>query len=467
MKNIAILIGITEYKNKEKNLPVCKNDVENIHKIILASSKYEIIEVIKGSCTSSEIRNKIMEIEKDVDEEIGELFFYFSGHGYNYNGNFYYCASDTDIIDINSTGILYEQIDDIIRKINPRLYVKVIDACQSSTYYIKNINSEEKKINDCYFMFSSKQTQSSWTGKYMSDFTKLYIEAIIKNQESQSIKYIDICNYLADKFQKLNQTPEFVTQGDMLGEFINYNPKVKECLIEIGSKLEENIVNNKKVEEISLKDIIHTKIKKLATQDMYKGFMELLNENINSIQIHNEDLKREFDLNVKSNNNIDNIIDKENIANWVYENKEKYNLFANSNIGQLRRMLAYNLRRTLGTISGQNEIENLEKITITENEFPYHYTIEYIPKEIGLEKYCIDLVIISSPYKIYLFFMNIIQSLASWNSYEVKISSEWKKYEIEIKNKEQIQNVISEYINIFEDYVIKAINEYLDNLDIK
>lgn len=464
MKNIAILIGITEYKNKEKNLPMCKNDVDNMYKIISTSSKYEIIEIMKGTCTSSEIRDKIMKIEKDIDgEEIGELFFYFSGHGYSSNGNFYFCTSDTDIVDINSTGILYNQIDDIIRKINPKLYVKVIDACQSSTYYIKDLNVEEKSINDCYFMFSSKQTQSSWASKYMSDFTKFYIEAIIKNKESKSIKYIDICNYLADQFKKMSQTPEFVMQGDMLGEFIKYNSNVKKCLSEIQNNLEENVENNKNVEQIPLKEIIHTKIRKIATQDMYKEFMSLLDENIKNIQIYNEDLKVEFNLNVEHDNNIDNIIDKAIISNWVYENKEKYNLFANSNIGLLRNELAYNIRRALGTINGNNEIE--EKVTITESEFPCHYVIEYIPKEFGLEKYCIDLVIISSPYKIYLFFMNIIQALASWNSYEMKVSSEWKKYEIEIKNKDQIRNVISEYINSFEDYVIKSINDYIDNLE--
>lgn len=465
MKNIAILIGITEYKNKEKNLPICQNDVENMYDIIQASSKYEMIEVMKGNCTSSEIRNKIIKIEKEVDQEIGELFFYFSGHGYSSDEKFYFCASDTDIANINSTGILYEQIDDIIRKINPKLFVKVIDACQSSTYYIKNFSSEEKKINDCYFMFSSKQNQSSWAGKYMSDFTKLYLEAIIKNQEKQSIKYIEICNYLADQFQKLNQTPEFVTQGDMLGEFIDYNAEVRKCLKQIEGKLKDNVESKKKIEETSLQEMIQMKIQKIATQDMYKGFMNLLDENINSIQIQNEDLKREYSINIENNGNLNNILDKEKISNWIYENKEKYNLFANSNIGQLRKMLAYNLRRALGNINGQDEMKNLEKVTITENEYPCHYIIEYIPKEIGLEKYCIDLIIISSPYKIYLFFMNIIQSLASWNSYEVKTSSEWQKKEIAIKDKAQIQNLISEYINSFEDYVINSINEYLDNLD--
>lgn len=464
MKNIAILIGITEYKNEEKNLPMCENDVENMYKIISASSKYEIIEIIKGKCTSSEMRNRIMEIKESIDEEIGELFFYFSGHGYNSKGNFYFCTSDTDTTDINSTGILYNQIDDIIRKINPKLFVKVIDACQSSTYYIKNLNLQEKKINDCYFMFSSKQTQSSWAGKYMSEFTKFYIEAIIKNQGKRSIKYIDICNYLADHFQDSNQTPEFVTQGDMLGEFIAYNTKVKECLKQIEEKLNEGIEEKKK-DETPLQEVIRMKIKKIATQDMYREFMNLLNKELNSIHIQNEDLEKEYNLNVQSNNNVDNILDKENIANWIYENKEKYNLFANSNVGQLRRLLAYNLRRALKTLNGEDEIKDMEKVEITENEFPCHYIIEYIPKEIGLEKYCIEIVIVSSPYKIYLFFMNIIQSLASWNSYETKISTEWKKIEVEIRNKEQIKNMISEYQSRFEEYVISAINKYLEGLE--
>lgn len=466
MKNIAILIGITEYKNQNDNLPMCENDVENVYKIISASEKYEMIEIMKGNVSSAEIRNKIIEIEKKVKEEIGEVFFYFSGHGYTANGNFYFCTSDTDVSDINSTAVKHEQIDDIIRRINPKLYVKVVDACHSSTYYIKDFNYEAKRINNCYFLFSSKQTQASLANNYMSNFTKFFIEAIIKNKEQQSIKYIDICNYLADQFKKLDQTPEFVTQGDMLEEFISYSKTVKEVLKVLENDITSSNGRRNVDVQVSLGEMINSKIQKIATKDMYKEFMEQLNDNINDIQIINEDLKKEFVLNLYYDKNIDDILDKAIIANWIYENKEKYNLFASSNIGQLRRMLAYNLGRALEKINGKNEMENTEKITITENEFPFHYKIEYIPQKIGLEKYCADLIIISSPYKIYLFFKNEIYSLISWDRYELKTSSEWKKYEIEIKEKEKIDAIIKEYMNDFEEYVIKAINEYLSNLSI-
>lgn len=466
MKNIAILVGITEYKDKSNNLPMCKNDVENMYKIISASGKYELIEVLKNEVDSSIIRNKMMEIEKNITEEIGELFFYFSGHGYTVNDNFYFCTSDTDVNDINSTSILYDQIDDIVRKINPKLYVKVVDACYSSTYYIKDFNNKAKKINNCYFMFSSKQTQTSMANAYMSDFTKFFIDAIIKNKGKGSIKYIDICNYLADQFKKQKQTPEFITQGDMLSEFINYNTKVDELLNILEREFNDKFDNINLKEQISLEEMINEKIKKIATKDMYNEFMELIQEKINEIQIKNEDLKKEFNLNLCCDKNIENISDKAIIANWIYENKEKYNLFANSNIGYLRRMIAYNLGRALEKINGKNEMENTEKIIITEDEFPFHYEIEYIPKSVGLEKYNIDIIIISSPYKIYLFFMNKIYSLSSWSNYELKDTMEWKKYEIEIKEKDKISKVIDDYMNDFENYVINAINEYLTNLSI-
>ena len=196
MKNVAVLIGITEYKEKSINLPMCEKDVESMYKIISASGKYEYIEVLKGNIDSEKIRNKMMELENKIEEEIGELFFYFSGHGYTANNNFYFCTSDTDINDINSTSILYNQIDDIVRRINPRLYVKVVDACYSSTYYIKDFNCTPKKINNCYFMFSSKQTQTSFANKYMSDFTRFFIEAIIKNKEKLVFSEIDLDKYI-------------------------------------------------------------------------------------------------------------------------------------------------------------------------------------------------------------------------------------------------------------------------------
>lgn len=466
MKNIAILIGISEYKDKNKNLPMCKNDVENMYKIISASGKYEIVEVLKENVDSAVLRNKMVEIEENISDGIGELFFYFSGHGYTANDNFYFCTSDTDVNDINSTSIMYEQIDDIVRKINPKLYVKVVDACNSSTYYIKDFNSESKKINNCYFMFSSKQTQASLGNAHMSYFTKSFLDAIIKNKGKESIKYIEICNYLADQFKKQKQTPEFITQGDMLSEFINYNTKVNDILSILESEFIEKYENVNKNEQITLEEMINQKIQKIATKDMYDEFMKLLNEKLNDIQINNEDLKKEFDLNLYYDKNIENISDKAIIANWVYENKEKYNLFANTNIGDLRRMITYNLGRALERINGKNEMENSEKITITEDAFPFHYEIEYIPKKIGLEKYCVDVIIISSPYKIYCFFMNKIYSLVSWNSYELKTTSEWKKYEIKIKEKEKINEIVYDYMNDFEDYIVNAINEYLKNLSI-
>ena len=215
-----------------------------------------------------------------------------------------------------------------------------------------------------------------------------------------------------------------------------------------------------------MEELINEKIRKIASQDEYRRVMELIDENIRNVKINGEELRKAFNLNVYSNKDIDNIPDKEIIANWIFENKEKCNLFANTNIGQLRKILAYNLGRALEKINGRNETENVEKITITETEFPFHYIIEYIPKKIGIEKYGIELIIISSPYKIYLFFSKEIFSLVSWSDYELKESTQWEKYEIEIRENENISELIESYIKDFEKYIVKAISEYLKNLNI-
>lgn len=466
MKNIAILIGVSDYKNKSNDLPMCENDVEAIHRIVLASQKYEIVEVIKGNVNSSQLRNRIIEIEKNIDEDVGELFFYFSGHGYVLKNHFYFCTSDTDLNDINSTAIEHEQIDDIVRRINPRLYVKVVDACYSSTQYIKEFDYKTKSINNCYFLFSSRSIEQSIADNDMSFFTKYFIEAIIKNNKEKSIKYIDIVNYLADQFTRERQTPEFITQGDMLDEFVEYNDSVKKVLEDLKNEHAKKNEPEDTIITISMEELINEKIRKIASQDEYRRVMELIDENIRNVKINGEELRKAFNLNVYSNKDIDNIPDKEIIANWIFENKEKCNLFANTNIGQLRKILAYNLGRALEKINGRNETENVEKITITETEFPFHYIIEYIPKKIGIEKYGIELIIISSPYKIYLFFSKEIFSLVSWSDYELKESTQWEKYEIEIRENENISELIESYIKDFEKYIVKAISEYLKNLNI-
>ena len=57
MKNIAIIIGIDKYENNQ-DLLACKNDSEDMHKIISNSGKYDEEIYCNGKYSNSDIIKK-------------------------------------------------------------------------------------------------------------------------------------------------------------------------------------------------------------------------------------------------------------------------------------------------------------------------------------------------------------------------------------------------------------------------
>lgn len=82
MRNIAITMGISEYKNAE-NLPACKNDVELITRLLKTSGKYEVLQ-IDETLSKHQIIKTIDSylLQENTDQNIGEMLFYFSEHGF-------------------------------------------------------------------------------------------------------------------------------------------------------------------------------------------------------------------------------------------------------------------------------------------------------------------------------------------------------------------------------------------------
>jgi len=83
MKNLAIIIGIDKYQNAS-DLIACKNDAEIVYEIINKSKKYEDIIYINGENDHRKILKELEELKlRNENDEIGEIFFYFSGHGHS------------------------------------------------------------------------------------------------------------------------------------------------------------------------------------------------------------------------------------------------------------------------------------------------------------------------------------------------------------------------------------------------
>lgn len=221
-KNIAILIGIADYTNETK-LPPCEADVDLMADIVVKSGKYAEHLILRGSPKSIEGKEKLAQfIRSNEGQEIEELFFYYSGHGSRNADDFLYLFSDFNRARLEQTSLRNSELDSMLRSLKPKLAVKVVDACQAGTEYIKS-DSElrsilEKSSTDSfgktYFLFSSSQTQSSIALADFSVFTRSFAEAVAQYKSSE-VRFRDIMAYISDDDQvKKHQTPLFIQQAN-------------------------------------------------------------------------------------------------------------------------------------------------------------------------------------------------------------------------------------------------------------
>lgn len=220
-ENIAILLGNSKY-NTLNQLECVKNDVAEMKKLIAATEKFSSIHVYLDR-PISDVKDELKALAKS-HKQSAELFFYFSGHGFSDQDNFYMCFSEFNEITPNRSGLSRDEAYDILREFNSTQTVVVIDACASGGNLIKSGSDFLKagpkgKFNDFLQFGSCLNDQSSRAGYELSRFTDAFIEAALI-KESGVVYYSDIESGLKDAFKKLDdQTPHFVTQGTGLAEF--------------------------------------------------------------------------------------------------------------------------------------------------------------------------------------------------------------------------------------------------------
>ena len=222
--NIAALIGISKYKNAAP-LPACAADVEQMRALLTAAGKYDEILTITDQTASDQVKDSLRAFfAKYRDSGIDEAFVYFSGHGL-YHNDALLCCSDFDPNRPSTTSIANSELDDLLRSIAPNVAVKIIDACQSGSPYIKDASAGFEKafrssqLKAFLCMASSRLDQSSYATADASAFTEKWIEAALL-RDNGIVLYRDIQAALADAFVNTpEQTPFFVNQGSGLESF--------------------------------------------------------------------------------------------------------------------------------------------------------------------------------------------------------------------------------------------------------
>ncbi|EJG2016938.1 caspase family protein [Vibrio parahaemolyticus] len=227
--NLAIVIGVEKYKSPLfDDLSACKNDARVMRDVLSNVKDVNEILYINENESAYDVKNAIADfVNNHSTSDVSELTFYFSGHGERYNDDFFYLLSDFDRSKKESTGLRNTELDGLIKKLSPKLCVKIVDACFSGTQYIKSESNTEvefkksaskNELKDLYFWFSSRENESSLAGKDFSHFTESILLSL--TERTGEVRYRDMMAFVADDFaSKDAPAPIFISQADNTEKF--------------------------------------------------------------------------------------------------------------------------------------------------------------------------------------------------------------------------------------------------------
>lgn len=325
---LAIVIGVSNYSSSANNLPGCKNDAEAVGEILKKTNNYDDILYINNNEKSAETKTQISNfVSKHKGDSIEELFYYYSGHGEFVNDEFYYVLSDFDTKKRNQTSLQNSEIDDLIRTLSPELVVKLIDACQSGTTYIKEGNVLNKYFNDtkvgfkkCYFLNSSLNNQSSFQNDHISFFTLSFIKAL-KEHTTQDIRYKDIIDVISDDFiDNQDQTPFFVIQADYTEKFCTYSDALREYLNRVDTVFKQQ---ESQKSPSTLLEMVKENAKDYINKEGADKVVEFLKNEFASFSF-SEELKDLYKLNISFQKDYKSIPRLGVIATWLRQNKNEH-----------------------------------------------------------------------------------------------------------------------------------------------
>lgn len=188
-----MLIGVSEYKAAGR-LPASSADVSQLHRLLLATKKYADIHCITSGTDATPLKEALRNFFGRYQNvgPIKEALVYFSGHGL-YHADALLLCSDFDPKRPASTSITNTEIDDLLRSVAPDVAVKIIDACQSGSPYIKDATAgfakalQESRLKSFICMASSQTDQSSYATAECSAFTDRLIDAALFKTEGTVI----------------------------------------------------------------------------------------------------------------------------------------------------------------------------------------------------------------------------------------------------------------------------------------
>lgn len=185
LKNYAIVVGIDEYKDR-MSLHTCANDARSMADL-MEEMGYDVVllsDKTNDKPTKENILNKAFEEIRDK-QNVGNVIFYFSGHGVKTKSEMFYLIPQN----ANGNVTTYISESEIKEKITSlKNFAMIIDACNSEGL--------SPAIGDGQLIIASSMYNESsngeWTGS-MSVFTSYLIKAIRGEKEKSNRVLLQRC----------------------------------------------------------------------------------------------------------------------------------------------------------------------------------------------------------------------------------------------------------------------------------
>jgi hypothetical protein len=484
--NLAILIGVSDYSNEKiPNLTACNFDVNLMNSLLKSTKKYEEILLIEKDTTSENVKKQLTEFIKkhtaDKEKVIEEVFFYYSGHGQVYNDEFYYILSNFDFDQRNSTSLNNSELDNLLRNLNSKLAIKIIDACQSGISYVKEpgdfkiekiVNNEKQTFQNCYFMFSSHSDQSSLATDKISHFTNSFLKAITQSKNGE-IRYADIINHIKDDFAQPHsqQTPFFIIQADYTETFCNNNDTLRTSLLDKLSTL-PSLKIEKTNSSVTLLEIIKKEAEEYCkTPEEAYELLKQVHEIILSYNF-NEELINLYDITFTDTDDYSNL-PKVNIIGKQLSKEDDYFVELKYRAVKFREEIKNNWSSFLKVTSQINgtepekqyrivEKELVSEIFVTEKSPFYRINIDFEPKLPNLPGFNSTLVAAFSKRELTIFYFYNKCKEIGWNEFvknEVNVIWKYNKFPLkkvaETEEKKKLEKIFQD----FEKYILDYLSE--------
>lgn len=464
--NIAIILSVSEYQNTSC-LPGCVLDGQLIKSLLDETSKYKEILFINQETDSIKVKEKLsIFITNNQAGVFDEVFFYYTGHGDFRDNEFYYILSDFDTNSYRQTSLCNSELDNFLRQLNPKLTIKIIDACHSGLTYIKDndgfskhLDESKQRFNNCYFMFSSMSDQASYQTNIISHFTKSFVDSVIK-YSSTEIRYKHIVDYISDEFEKnAFQKPFFITQASFTENFCSVSQNMKILLSKQIKKLLETKSDDDELKELSLVNLIKKDAERYCSEEEALEAINAIKRLVDNYQ-HSPEFIELYEILSQFENNYKPIYEHiDSLGKWLKDNNNNYF----SKVTYKKKLVSPKKRNnSITEVLGSSLFydpdavfeEYISGFDITVNVPFKLVNIQANPKYPNLDLFTCNIAFVFSPNAIRFFYLYSILKLEAWEDYTHDSSSDWQTIEVEIKNVAQLKEAVDNILNKFNSFVI-------------